>query len=294
MSMSSSDGRSFRVLAPPDVGLRVGDYLVVTDAADVEQVCFVEETASAGEYDVGTGAIFPRRGSGPPALIRDREARRCPSERVAEMLSGRPAGMEIGRLVADDEVGVGLLGSKLNRHTFWCGQSGSGKTYALGVALERILLNTALPIVIFDPNSDFVRLDQPRPGADPSTAERLGGLDIRVLRPGQGSDSLRVRFRTMSSRAKAAILQLDPIANRHEYNALTRLSPMLAGEPDRIPELLRSAEGDGALLAERLENLEIFSWQTWAYDAIPATEIIANDRRRPCSISADSPGSRSS
>ncbi len=33
-----------------------------------------------------------------------------------------------------------LLASKMNRHTFWCGQSGSGKTYALGVALEQILL----------------------------------------------------------------------------------------------------------------------------------------------------------
>lgn len=275
MSMSSTDGRSFRVQAPPDVGLRVGDYLVVTDAADVEHVCFVEETASAGEYDVGIGAIFPRRGSGPPAPIRDREARRAPSEQVAEMLSGRPAGMEIGRLVAEAEVGVGLLGSKLNRHTFWCGQSGSGKTYALGVALERILLNTALPIVIFDPNSDFVRLDQPRPGADASDAARLAALDIRVLRPGRGIGSLRVRFRSMNSRAKAAILQLDPIANRHEYNTLTHLTPVLVGDPERIPELLRTAEGEGALLAERLENLEILSWQIWAQDFVPATEIIA-------------------
>ncbi len=275
MSMSSTDGRSFRVLAPPEVGLRVGDYLVVTDAADAEHVCFVEETASAGEYDVGTGAIFPRRGSGPPDQIRDQEARRCPSERVAEMLAGRPAGMEIGRLVAEPDVGVGLLGAKLNRHTFWCGQSGSGKTYALGVALERILLNTALPIVIFDPNSDFARLDQPRPGVDPTDAERLAALDIRVLRPGEGSDSLRVRFRAMDSRAKAAILQLDPIANRHEYNTLTRLTPALAGDPDRVPEILRSDEADGAALAERLENLEVLSWQIWAQDFVAATEIIA-------------------
>ena len=41
-----------------------------------------------------------------------------------------------------------LLASKLNRHTFWCGQSGSGKTYALGVALEQIMLHTELPLVI--------------------------------------------------------------------------------------------------------------------------------------------------
>ncbi|WP_238705613.1 ATP-binding protein [Serinicoccus chungangensis] len=34
------------------------------------------------------------------------------------------------------EVPLGLVARKLNRHTFWCGQSGSGKTYALGVLLR--------------------------------------------------------------------------------------------------------------------------------------------------------------
>ena len=45
-----------------------------------------------------------------------------------------------------------------NRHTFLCGQSGSGKTYSLGVILERLLTETGLRMVILDPNSDFVRL----------------------------------------------------------------------------------------------------------------------------------------
>ena len=42
-------------------------------------------------------------------------------------------------------------GSRFNRHTFWCGQSGSGKTYALGVVLEQLLLRTELPIAVLDP-----------------------------------------------------------------------------------------------------------------------------------------------
>jgi DNA helicase HerA-like ATPase len=37
-------------------------------------------------------------------------------------------------------------------------------------------------------------------------------------------------------------------------------------------------------VAERLENLEIFAWQTWAYDMLPATQIIA---RRPAATVLD-------
>ena len=75
-----------------------------------------------------------------------------------------------------------LLPRRFNRHTFWCGQSGSGKTYALGVVLEQIVAHTALPVVIFDPNSDFVRLGELNPGAAGPTAEALAQRDIRVLR----------------------------------------------------------------------------------------------------------------
>ncbi|WP_285363971.1 DUF87 domain-containing protein [Microbacterium sp. LMC-P-041] len=62
---------------------------------------------------------------------------------------------------------------RFNRHTFWCGQSGSGKTYALGVVLEQLLLETELPMLILDPNADFVRLQSTRPSAAPHHAERI-------------------------------------------------------------------------------------------------------------------------
>lgn len=76
-----------------------------------------------------------------------------------------------------------LNGEKFNRHTFWCGQSGSGKTYALGVVLERLLLRTGLPILVFDPNSDFVRLNEVRSRVDTSDEQALRRLDVRILRP---------------------------------------------------------------------------------------------------------------
>lgn len=71
------------------------------------------------------------------------------------------ADLSLGTLIDSDGPAV-LHGPRLNRHTFWCGQSGSGKTYALGVLLEQVLLNTRLPIVVLDPNSDFVALGSVR------------------------------------------------------------------------------------------------------------------------------------
>jgi hypothetical protein len=66
-----------------------------------------------------------------------------------------------------------------SRHTFLCGQSGSGKTYSLGVILERLLIETDLRVVVLDPNSDFVRLGQVRSGADPVLAGRYRGRRAR-------------------------------------------------------------------------------------------------------------------
>ena len=94
-----------------------------------------------------------------------------------------------------------LLASKMNRHTFWCGQSGSGKTYALGVALEQILLHTRLPIVILDPNSDFVKLGELRPDAPAAEAAELATRDIRVRRSTRVSASRCTRG---SSRCRCA------------------------------------------------------------------------------------------
>ena len=94
-----------------------------------------------------------------------------------------------------------LLASKMNRHTFWCAQSGSGKTYALGVALEQLLLNTKLPLVILDPNSDFVKLGDIRADAPESReAARTGHprhprtpVERRRRAPGAGAVPLPFR-----------------------------------------------------------------------------------------------------
>lgn len=195
--------------------------------------------------------------------------------------------LRLGHLADDPATDVHLVPKRLNRHTFWCGQSGSGKTYALGVLLERILLATRLPVVILDPNSDFVSLDETRPGADPETTAALDERDIAILRPDDPASPLRVRFTDFSPHAKAAVLRLDPIGDRAEYNALMRLIPMLSTrELDTLVPRLRSLDDPDALaLAQRIENLGVLEWtSTWALGDAPATEVIA---RRPAATVLD-------
>jgi uncharacterized protein len=82
------------------------------------------------------------------------------------------AALDVGALVLEPEVRFSLDPGGFDRHTFFCGQSGSGKTYALGTVLERLLLETTLRIVVLDPNSDFVCLHEVRDGVDDAMSSR--------------------------------------------------------------------------------------------------------------------------
>ncbi|XPP27679.1 MAG: ATP-binding protein [Leucobacter sp.] len=173
-----------------------------------------------------------------------------------------------------------LLPSRFNRHTFWCGQSGSGKTYALGVALEQLLLNTRLPLVILDPNSDFVALDQPRPEAPEAVVAQLRQRDIRVLHSGASAgqgERLSVRFVDMDIRSRAAVLQLDPVRDPEEFNAMLRVGgELLAGLDQPLLQWLRAREVPMySRIATRLENLGIVDWDLWAWGGSDVTDVIA-------------------
>lgn len=189
------------------------------------------------------------------------------------MSSDLPIGLLIGTA---EPTTANVLATRLNRHTFWCGQSGSGKTYALGVLLEQVLLHTRLPLVILDPNSDFVRLGNVREGAPAEQAVELSTRDIRVFRPGHPDHPLHARFLGMPLRSRAALMQIDPMADFDEYNAMLRFEPeMLLVENGDLVGHLRS--GEGALrhrLATRLENLGVADWDLWAWGKRAVTDDI--------------------
>lgn len=170
-----------------------------------------------------------------------------------------------------------LLAPKLNRHTFWCGQSGSGKTYALGVLLEQVLLHTRLPLVVLDPNSDFVRLGEIRDGTPDEHAGQLAERDIRVLHsaPGQ-SDPVKVRFVDMPVPSRAAVLKIDPIIDAEDFNAILQIETEIrTGLEVPLTEWLRRRDTPvHHRIANRLENLGITDWDIWARGGRAVTDVL--------------------
>lgn len=206
-------------------------------------------------------------GDGP---FHDAPVRPAEASEVERQLAGadRPAAtLPVGELALAPGVPVSLAAAGFGRHTFLCGQSGSGKTYSLGVLLDRLLLETRLRIVILDPNSDFARLAESHPRAQPAAAGRWleTVAPVIAVRSGgaPGGERLRLRFGELSAAAQAALLRLDPIADRDEYAVLAQV--LAEARPEALEELLSSGgHDDRARLALRVRNLGLERLGIWA------------------------------
>ncbi|MCW2803330.1 MAG: ATP-binding protein [Propionibacteriaceae bacterium] len=280
---TSPDGRLFRFKVmdgktyPPGlfVSLQTTDgqtRLGQIDANEVDR--HGELTATGRVYATGDS---PGRLSGKSTAFTSAAVSPADSELVERLNASVGAVLEVGQLTSVPGARARLMPRRFNRHTFWCGQSGSGKTYALGVLLEELLMHTELPLVVFDPNADFVRLAEVRDDAPPEQAEALARRTVRILRPGgQPGEKLRVKFTALGRSAKAAVLRLDPLIDRVEYNTLLHLEDILnTSEPGRLLPDLRAADDPARNdFALRIENLGLLSWDIWAGGERPATEII--------------------
>jgi uncharacterized protein len=282
---TSVDGRRFSFQASLyGLALQPGSYVVLEDGPERQlgEVITLELARSGrDEIVVDSGAESPpgapvvlRHAAGEGRLLGDGAApfhdvvlRPATPSEVGEHLGASPsrhAQIELGELVLAPGVPLALDAGGFGRHTFLCGQSGSGKTYSLGVVLERLLLETNLRIVILDPNSDFVRLGELRSDVDADTARRFAGIQdaIAVRRSGEG---LGLRFPELDPRLQAAVLRLDPIGDRDEYSELVALVEGVESlSLERLERL--SAEGGEAArrLVARAHNLGLPRWGIWA------------------------------
>jgi hypothetical protein len=178
--------------------------------------------------------------------------------------------LTIGDLLLAPGVAAALDAGGFNRHSFMCGQSGSGKTYSLGLVLERLLVGTSLRMVVLDPNSDYAHLSEVRDGTDPAVAEEYATAasgvsvwrnDPRAERP------LRLQFADVDPAAQAAVLGLDPISDREEYAALSGI--LAGGAKDRplvsgLDALVSSDNPDVRRLGLRAANLGVLGWSIWS------------------------------
>jgi uncharacterized protein len=210
---------------------------------------------------VGSGEGVVLEGDGRP--FHDAAMRAAEPDEVGAWLDRirpeRPA-LWVGELALARGVPFGLDAGGFGRHTFICGQSGSGKTYALGVLLERLLMATNLRVVVLDPNSDYVRLGETRESANPEAAERFASVagSVSVRSGAGGPRPIRVRVRDLSPSQQAAILRLDPLAEREEYAELIALV-----EDERIRGLEDFEQAGADALKLRVRNLGIDRWEIW-------------------------------
>jgi hypothetical protein len=287
----SADGRTFTCTTSLDRAPAPGDVVVLETAPGQRLLGQVRSSAPTGHAGddphptvVGSGVVLGvlEEAGGPSSAPVRPFASAVVHPASAEVLETlqrvRGAGLEVGTWRSGDvTVPARLRAHGFNRHTFLCGQSGSGKTYALGVVLEQLLLHTGLRMVVLDPNGDFTRLGQVLPEAPADVAERLAATDIRVLRPDAGGgEPLRLRYRTMPRAAQAAILRLDPLVDRAEYNLFLHLDERYYREGlGAMVSRLHAGEADERALAERLENLGLLEWEVWAGEKASAVDVVA-------------------
>jgi uncharacterized protein len=270
----STDGTTFTYRSPVGGEVRLGGYVVLATRPD-ELLGQVLSQRSVEEGDgrlvTGTGRLLGVA-AGLPAF--DEVAlSAAPEQVVAERLAGRGATLELGTLRGAPEVAARLQAKGFNRHTFLCGQSGSGKTYSLGRLLEELVLRTRLPLLVLDPNGDHVHLGQTRPEVDAAVAadyaEAARGVQVLGAEARAGVAPLRIRLSELGPAGVAALMQLDPIADRKEYNALLHT---LRDAPDEgfasveaAAEAFR-ASGDEVLelIRMRVENLGVDRMAAWA------------------------------
>ena len=247
-SAYSIDSRSFRFESSLAEAIAVGSYVTVTtDVGDsylgqIFEASIVEDnTLGARHRLVGGGRLLNRisddgfrpldrttvfadahLGSADPGIVRSH----------FEAARGSTAGIELGNIQGSLDVPAVLQAKGFGRHTFLCGQSGSGKTYSLGVLLEQLLLQTDIRIAVIDPNSDYVNIGSIRP---PETAgfaadeyrllaDRYDQISSQVfVFGGEGSDRrLQVVFGRLSFEQQTMVLGLDPLVDAEEFNAFVR------------------------------------------------------------------------
>jgi len=315
----SLNGRAFEFEAPVDRPLEAGSYVtiaapsrallgqVIESRLELREGPEVESATDAATryrtrvryYAVaGRGRVLEIGEPLNDAPVRAAE----PGEVGAWLDRTAPARarLTIGELTFAPGVPARLDAGGFARHTFLCGQSGSGKSYALSVILEQLLLETDLRVVILDPNSDFARLPLARDDVEPAIAGRWAdrASRIEVRRSGDEGDSrLHLRFFDLGARSRAAVAQLDPLRDRDEYAALLTVIEREAAGASVVDLERWIVEPPPELqqLSLRVRNLGLLDWPIWSRGDTSAglLERLADDDWRALVVDLGSiPGER--
>jgi DNA helicase HerA-like ATPase len=289
---ASLDGLTFTFISPVTAPQRVGGYVTVETPdgprlgqirqAGIEHTEGPEVGAALAEFqNVRLQVRFDRLVGGGTMLESSPPFHDAPFVPAAadtitawqDAGRGRGAMLQLGEATLAPGVHAELDAAGFGRHTFLCGQSGSGKSYAMGLVLEQLLLETDIPIVVLDPNSDATRLRELTAGTDPALAERWREIAPRIAVRGadrEGEERLRLRFFDLEPALQQAVVGLNPLRDREEFDALRRLieAEKAGGSVEELTALLRAqADPQFAALGLRIRNLGVLEWPVWSRDS---------------------------
>ena len=140
-------------------------------------------TAQVLGYLDGSAVHFPRHAATPGS-----EVCLAPDELLRKFFSHNVAGgIEIGTLINRPTVPVLLNPNGLRRHLAVIAQTGAGKSYTVGVVLEK-LVQLGGTVVVFDPNSDYVLMRRDKQHRATPFADRVNVFRLPTTQAGRIPD----------------------------------------------------------------------------------------------------------
>ncbi len=131
------------------------------------------EAKVLGYMDERGEVIMPRS-----ATVPGQEVTIAPNDLLENFFTKKDGGgIHIGGLITREDVTVQLDPNGFRRHVAVIAQTGAGKSYLVGLVLEK-LLPLGASIIVLDPNSDYVMMKKTGGGGVSSIAE-----DIAIYRP---------------------------------------------------------------------------------------------------------------
>lgn len=201
---------------------------------------------------------------------------------------GDRTGLDLGAIRPAVGAPARLNASGFSRHTFMCGQSGSGKTYTMGVVLEQLLARTRLPLVILDPNSDYVHLGTVKEQEDSPDCDEIRHAIVeqgrRVSVFGGADSPLSVRLGRLTIPQQLMVFGLDRLADAEEVDVARRIVNEIGTQeygPEEVRDRVAALDEPAARkLRLRIDNSGMIGTDIWTRgDELPITDRVPDDWR---------------
>jgi DNA helicase HerA-like ATPase len=205
------------------------------------------------------------------------------------------SGLDIGSLITRSSVPVNLDPNGLRRHLAIIAQTGAGKSYLTGLVIEQVL-QLGGTVLIFDPNSDYVRIRyQQREDESEAPQETEFADNVEIYRPpgvaGRrfdddqigGSKEFTARFSELSNQDVYNFARVPSNATRIQQ-AIRTAREDLEDQGDYGPEELldqldtiansdgHDAQGGASRAREYIRGLT--GLDIWGYNDLPIDDIL--------------------